>query len=130
MRTFYAVYDENDNFITCGYGAKQLGQNYNSFWSRVHRNKNKKKSLRVFKIPLQPQDDIFRKEDELFLKEEGDAVFFDREIAARENITLRSFYRRQKKLREKEKNNEDDETCGNPQRKGRNAGRTCKETRR
>ena len=100
MKTFFAIYDEKDNFITCGYGVKQMGQNYNTFWSRLNRNKGIKKGLRVYKIPLTPQDDIFKEEDELFLQEEGDAVFFDKEIAEREHISLRHLYR----IRAKQKN--------------------------
>ena len=46
---------------------------------------------------LEPQDDIFKEEDELFLQEEGDNVYFDREIAEREKVTLRTIYRRRLK---------------------------------
>ena len=102
MRDFYALYDNNDNFITCGYKPRDMIKNYNHFWSALHRNKQIYKSIKVFKIPLQPQDDIFKEEDELFLQEEGDNVYFDREIAEREKITLRSLYRR----RLKQKNND------------------------
>lgn len=105
MRTLFAVYDEKDNFIDCGYSCKLLKMNYNTFWSRLHRNKQKIKSLKIFEIPLQPQNDIFKEEDERFLAEEGDNVYFDREIAEREGITLRTLYRR-RKIRRKENEND------------------------
>ena len=98
MKEFYAVYDKNDNFITCGFGASELKMNNNSFFSRLHKYKQKNKSLKVFEIPLIPQKDIFYEEDKIFLEEEGGNIYFDREIAEREGISMRTLYRRKQKI--------------------------------
>ena len=98
MKKFYAVYDKNDNFIDCGFGASELNMNQNLFFSRLHKNKQKYKSLKVFEIPLIPQKDIFYEEDKIFLDEEGDNIYFDREIAEREGISMRTLYRRKQKI--------------------------------
>ena len=47
MRTFYALYDTDDNFITCDYSTKNIIKKYNTFWSNLHRNKSIYKGVRA-----------------------------------------------------------------------------------
>lgn len=58
MKKFYALYDENDNFIDCGFNLREIGiKPTNISW--LKRGKKRK----LVEIPLSITNDIFAKED-------------------------------------------------------------------
>lgn len=98
MKHFYACYDSKDNFICCGYSPSEMGINANTFFSALHRNKGKNKgSIKIYEIPLEVKNDIFKQEDEAFLSFEGDRVFSEKELAEKYKISLRTVQRRKAK---------------------------------
>lgn len=98
MKKFYAIYDKDDNFIDCGFTSTELGITANALWCKQRRNKQIG-SPKIFEIPLSPQNDIFKEEDEIFLLQEEENVYTKEELAKRQGINVRTWYR----LKEKQK---------------------------
>jgi hypothetical protein len=107
MRKFYALYDHKDNFISCGYNAKDLGIDSHAFSLCLHKNKGKR-GRKIFEIPLTVQNDVFQEEDILFLQEEGENVLSAREIvqkqAKEQGVSTRHIYRINKRRANNENN--------------------------
>lgn len=91
---FYAIYDLHDNYISSGFTPKELGLSPSALSKMIKRQKEQKHfKYKLFIIPLTPQDDCFRQEDELFLRE---VPMTDAEKAEKMGIPLYQFYRRKK----------------------------------
>lgn len=95
MKILFALYDTDDNFINCGYSLKEIGLSYMQSYLRQHESTNQ----RLYRIPLEPQNDIFKAEDEAFLKEFKEECYTNKELAEILGISERTLNRR--KLKEK-----------------------------
>lgn len=93
MKVLYALYDKDDNFIDCGFSLKEIGIDSDTAWRFCHKTSWRK----LYKIPLEVQDDIFKEEDETFIKEFEQQVYTDEERAKMLGINIRTFYRRKAK---------------------------------
>lgn len=89
MKVLYAIYDKDDNFIDCGFSLEQLGINNSKTISWRYKSKYRK----LYRIPLEKQDDIFLEEDEAFIEEFSRQVFTNVEYAKYLGISLKTFYR-------------------------------------
>lgn len=90
MKTLFAVYDSNDNFIKCSFSLLELGVS--------------SLSRKLYRIPLDVQDDCFKEEDEAFLREFSDKAYTVKEQAKRKNVSERTIYRHKKRRRRANKN--------------------------
>ena len=91
---FCAIYDLRDNYISSGFTAKELGLLPSTLSKMIKRqNEHKHLKYRVYIIPLAPQDDCFKKEDELFLSE---VPMTNREKAKQLGISETTFYERKR----------------------------------
>ena len=95
MKTFFALYDKDDNFINCGFSLAEIGVKKTRSWFWQHTVKK----VKLYKIPLAPQNDIFKETDELFIKEFADENFTAKEQAKIAGCTERTIFRRKAKLR-------------------------------
>lgn len=93
MKVLFALYDKNDNFINCGFSLAEIGINNNIAWRCYHKNKGRK----LYKIPLETQNDIFEEEDKIFIKEEKYNAFTVKEIAEMVGVSERTMYRKLKR---------------------------------
>lgn len=95
MKVLFALYDKEDNFIKSGFSLKEIGiTNMESFY---RQRRHKKQTL--FRIPLEPQDDIFKEEDEAFIKEFKGKCYTNEEIARMCGVNIRTIFRRKAKLK-------------------------------
>ena len=92
MKKFYALYDKRDNFVSCGYCAEEIGVTYDAFYRFLHKNKQSN-GAKIFEIPLLPQKDVFEKEDILFLEEEGNKPYSQKELAEKYQLTKNTIYK-------------------------------------
>ena len=98
MKIFFALYDENDNFINCGFSLKEIGLTTMQSFLRQHGRTKQ----RLYRIPLAPQNDIFKAEDEAFIKEFEEQCLTSEEQAERLGVAGRTIFRRKaKKLKGK-----------------------------
>ena len=89
MKVLFALYDKDDNFINCGFSLKEIGiDNMQSWYLR-----RKSKWRKLYRIPLAPQNDIFKEEDEAFIKEFEQQCYTNEEHAQRLGVNVRTFYR-------------------------------------
>ena len=95
MKVLFALYDKDDRFITCGYSLAEVGVLQGSSCN-MQRNKGNKK---LYRIPLEPQDDVFKEEDYKFIEEEKDNVFEAKELAQMLGVSERTYFRRKAKRR-------------------------------
>lgn len=96
MKVLYALYDGNDNFVNCGFSLEECGVKHCNSWFWQHTIKKWK----LYRIPLEPVNDCFQMEDELFVKEFEDKCFTNEEQAKRDGISIRTLFRRKEKLKE------------------------------
>lgn len=90
MKVLFALYDKDDRFVTCGFSLAEVGVLCGSSCN-MQRNKGNKK---LYRIPLEPQDDIFNEEDRIFIEEQGEKVFTNQELAELLKVDIRTIYRR------------------------------------
>lgn len=93
MKTMYALYDDKDNFINCGFTLAEAGATILSFDTYNKRIKR----FKLYKIPLLPQDDIFNEEDKKFLEEFENQIFENKELAEKYGCSVRTIYRRKRR---------------------------------
>ena len=93
MKYLFALYDKDDNFINCGFSLKEVGVTYQNSWFKQHRNKK----IKLYRIPLKPQKDIFEKEDEIFIEEFKFNCYTVEELAKIYHKSKRTIYRFLKK---------------------------------
>ena len=93
MKVLYALYDKDDNFIDCGFSLKEIGINGMASWRFRHKTKWRK----LYKIPIEAQNDIFKEEDEAFIKEFESQCYTNEEKAQRLGVSARTIYRRKAK---------------------------------
>ncbi len=89
MKCLFALYDKDDNFIDCGFSLKSIGVKQGYSWHLQHA----RHKIKLFRIPLSPQNDIFKEEDEIFIKEEKLNVFTNKELAEMLGVSVRTIYR-------------------------------------
>lgn len=65
MKVLFTLYDKEDNFIKSGFSLREIGLTDMESFCRQRRHKKQT----LFRIPLEPQDDIFKEEDEAFIEE-------------------------------------------------------------
>ena len=100
-RYLIAIYDNDDNFIDCATSVKDLWfKNPKSTYSEISRGQffHRQRDYKVYLIDcLEKHDDIFKEEDEIFLKEEAllgrtkGAIY--KELLKKYNIGLRTLQR-------------------------------------
>lgn len=90
MKCLFALYDKDDNFIDCGFSLKEIGVRQNYSWHLQHA----RKKYKLFRIPLTPKNDIFEKEDKIFIEEELINVFTIKELAEMLAVSERTIYRK------------------------------------
>lgn len=95
MKVLFAIYDKNDNFIDCGFSYKEMCLDSETGWRYLHRNKG----CKIYQIPLEVQNDIFKEADEQFIKEFGEQCYTDEENAQMRGISIRTWFRRKAKGR-------------------------------
>ncbi len=93
MKSLYAIYDRKDNFIDCDYGYKNILRK-KTFFSQYEK---KQKQMKICKISLEVQDDVFQEEDKIFISEEQTNVFTGAELAKMLGVSRRTVWRRKKK---------------------------------
>lgn len=96
MKSLYAIYDRKDNFIDCDYGYKNILRK-KAFLSQYEE---KQKQMKICRIPLEIQGDVFQEEDEIFISEEQTNVFTGAELAKMLGVSRRTVWRRKKKNEE------------------------------
>ena len=92
MKVLFALYDKNDYLVKVGFSLKEIG-----FTGNVTQSRRKKGNAKLYTIPLEPQEDIFKEEDEIFIQEEKDNVFTIKEIAKMQGVNERTIYRQRLK---------------------------------
>lgn len=96
-RYLIALYDENDNLIDVGCLPSQLKLYKNrpqSFYEQKSRGDSLFKNCKVYLIDcLEKHDDIFKEEDEIFLKEYMETEDRIMEIAKLCGVSRRTVYR-------------------------------------
>lgn len=97
MKSLYAIYDRKDNFIDCDYGYKNILRK-KTFLSQYEK---KQKQMKICKIPLEIQDDVFQEEDEIFISEEQTNVFTGTELAKMLGVSRRTVWRRKKEAKKR-----------------------------
>lgn len=93
MKSLYAIYDRKDNFIDCDFGYKNILRK-KAFLSQYEE---KQGQMKVYKIPLEKQGDVFQEEDEIFISEEQSNVFTNTELAKILGVSRRTVWKRKKK---------------------------------
>lgn len=93
MKSLYAIYDRKNNFIDCDYGYKNILRK-KTFLSQYEK---KQKQMKICRIPLEIQDDVFQEEDKIFISEEQTNVFTGAELAKMLGVSRRTVWRRKKK---------------------------------
>lgn len=93
MKSLYAIYDRKDNFIDCDFGYKNILRK-KAFLSQYEE---KQKRMKICRIPLDVQGDVFQEEDEIFISEEQTNVFTGAELAKMLGVSRRTVWRRKKK---------------------------------
>lgn len=93
MKSLYAIYDRKDNFIYCDYGYKNILRK-KAFLSQYEE---KQKQMKICRIPLEIQGDVFQEEDEIFISEEQSNVFTNTERAKILGVSRRTVWKRKKK---------------------------------
>lgn len=96
MKSLYAIYDRKDNFIDCDYGYKNILRK-KTFLSQYEK---KQKQMKICRIPLEIQDDVFQEEDKIFISEEQTNVFTGAELAKMLGVSRRTVWRRKKEAKE------------------------------
>lgn len=66
MKALYALYDRKDCFIDCDLSLKKITKK-KAFLSQYEKKQNQ---IKICKIQLEPQDDVFQEEDKIFIEEE------------------------------------------------------------
>lgn len=56
--------------------------------------------MKIYRIPLEIQDDVFQEEDEIFISEEQTNVFTEAELAKMLGVSRRTVWRRKKEAKE------------------------------
>lgn len=98
MKTLFALYDKDDNFIDCGFSLAEIGIPNGTSWELQNTIKKRK----LYRIPLEIQDDIFKAEDEAFIKEFEEKCYTSEEQAQKLGVSVRTIFRRKaKKLKGK-----------------------------
>ncbi len=95
MKVLFALYDKNDNFINCGFSLAEIGIPQGTSWFL----QNTIKKHKLYRIPLEEQNDIFKEEDALFINEFEEQCCTYKERAERRGISLRTYFRRLKRSR-------------------------------
>lgn len=80
MKGFFALYDREDNFISCGFSRGQL-------------ERKKEFGSKIYRVPIN------RKKDKDFIEENKDELFTNKEKAMQQGLNERTFYRRVKNER-------------------------------
>ena len=93
MKSLYAIYDRKDNFIDCDFGYKNILRK-KAFLSQYEE---KQGQMKVYKITLEKQGDVFQEEDEIFISEEQSNVFTNTELAKILGVSRRTVWKRKKK---------------------------------
>ncbi len=99
MKVLFALYDKNDNFISCGFTLEEVGIKKTSSWDWQHRTKK----CKLYRIPLAPQNDTFKAEDEAFIKEFEEQCYTNKEQAERLDVNIRTIFRHKAKAKLKGK---------------------------
>ena len=95
MKVLFAVYDENDYLINTGFSLAEVGVAWHNSWFWQHRNKK----VKLYRIPLESQDDVFKQEDDLFIREFENEIYTNDEIAKQQGVSVRTIYRNKAKLK-------------------------------
>lgn len=93
MKFLYAIYDRKDCFIDCDFSLKKITKK-KAFLSQYEKKQNQ---IKICKISLEPQDDVFQEEDKIFIEEEHANVFTGAEFAKIFGVSQRTIWRRKAK---------------------------------
>lgn len=90
MKVLYALYDENDNYISSGFSLKEVGVKITRSWFWQHTVKK----YRLYRLPLEVQNDCFKEEDEIFNNEFREEVYTNKELAQMAGLSLSGYNKR------------------------------------